>query len=145
VTQALDIVATTPEGAHKACEEAWRICKELTLAGKRVQIVAREDEDDRSLKQNRYYWGVVLKEISAQARVEGQRYAAEAWHELFKRQFLGYEIKRVKVAGRKRPVVIRRLRSTTTQTVPKFSRYLEQIQAFAVTELSVVFSSDWWE
>ena len=76
-------------------------------------MVCEEQEDDRSVQQNRYYWGVVLAETSQQASIEGQRWAAEAWHELFKRMFLGYEIRKTVVAGRRRTLVTRTLRSTT--------------------------------
>ena len=119
--------------------------KNLTLQGKRVRITAGEDEDDRSLKQNRYWWGVILKEISEQATINGVRYAAEAWHELAKRQFLGFKIEKVKVAGKRKPVVIRRLRSTKDCTVKQFNVLIEQMQAFAVTDLHVEFSTDWYE
>lgn len=141
----LDVIATTREGAHEAAKEAYRIAQDLIERGKRVRIVSKEDEDDRTLAANRWYWGVVLREISEQARIDGVRYTAEAWHELFKRQFLGFEIKKVAVAGRKKPTIIRRLRSTTTLSIKKFSKYLEQVQSFAVTDLGVTFSSDWYE
>jgi hypothetical protein len=141
----LDLIATTREGAHQAATEAYRVAQQLIAGGKRVRIQCAEDEDDRTLAANRYYWGVILREISEQAAIEGQRYAAEAWHELFKRQFLGYEVKKVRVAGKKRQTVIRKLRSTTDLSVKKFSKYLEQIQAFATGDLGVAFSSDWFE
>jgi hypothetical protein len=103
------------------------------------RFVFGEDQDDRSLKQNRFYFGVVLKQISEQARVASQRYTAEAWHELGKRQFLGYEVIKVPVAGRKRVQVYRRLRSTTDLTVKQMSEYLDEFIAFAEADLSVVF------
>ena len=145
MTQPLDIIVTTREGAHKAATEAYRVAQELTAAGKRVRIACQEDEDDRTVAANRYYWGVMLKEIAEQASIEGQRWSAEAWHELFKRMFLGYEIKKVKVAGRKKATVIRRLKSTANLTIKKFSAYLEKAQAFAVTDLGVKFTTDWYE
>jgi len=134
-----------PVAAHGAFESAWKRAKALTMAGETVAFYCEQAEDDRSLKQNRFYWGVVLKAISEQGRIEGQQYAAEAWHELFKRQFLGYRIRKVRVAGKKRLRVIRELRSTTDLSVKKFSEYLEKVLAFGATELAVVFESDWWE
>lgn len=140
-TEAVDVLAHSPQAAHEAIAEAWRICKGLTLAGKPVRIRAGEEEPDRTLEQNAFYWGVLLKDISEQAKVDGKRYTADAWHELGKRQFLGYAMKKVKVAGRTRATVIRRLRSTTDLTVRQFAKYLEELQAFAATDLGVVFSS----
>lgn len=145
MTQALDIIVHTPEESHRAAVAAHALCKRLVAEGKRARIVAQEDEDDRSIRQNRYYWGVVLKETAEQARVEGQRYAAEAWHELGRRMFLGYEIKKIAVAGRRKKVVIRSLRSTAKLKVKPFSEYLEKFTAFAVTDLGVRFSVDRWE
>ncbi len=142
---ALDVIVTTREGAHKAASEAYRLAQELIARGKRARIVSQEDEDDRSVKANRYYWGVVLKEISEQASINGQRWSQDAFHELFKRQFLGFEIKKYTVAGRKKKQVIRRLRSTTDLSVKRFAEYIEKIQAMAVTDLGVQFSTDWFE
>jgi hypothetical protein len=98
-----------------------------------------ESEDDRTVKQNRFYWGVVLPQISKQA--PGQ-WTADAWHEAFKREVLGYEVIRVKVAGRKRATVYRRLRSTTDLTVKQMSEYLDEIIATATTDLGVTFEFD---
>lgn len=145
MSEAIDIVAANPLAAHHAIKQAWVIGKALTEAGRKFHLRADEAEDDRSVLQNRYYWGPCLKEISQQASIEGQRWAAECWHELFKRMFLGYEIKKVRVAGRKKITVIRRLKSTTGLKVKPFSTYLEKVQAFAATDLGVRFSVRNWE
>jgi hypothetical protein len=138
-------VVSTREGAHEAATAAYGVARNLVADGKRAFVEVREFQDDRSLQQNRYYWGVVLADISEQARIGGQRYTVDAWHELFKRQFLGYEIERVRVAGRKSPVVIRRLKSTAKQKVKAMSVYLEKVQAFAAADLGVAFSETRWE
>jgi hypothetical protein len=134
----LDVIATSPQAAHDACEEAWRIVKGLTLCGKPVRIVAGEYDRDRSLEQNRFYWGPLLGAISDQVRTP-DKWTAEAWHQLFRRQFLGFKIEKQVVAGKKKPVIIRRLRSTRDLTVKQFAEYVEKITAYAVTELGVVF------
>ena len=44
----------------------------------------------RTKPQNARYWGKgVLAQIAAQATVNGKLFAAETWHEQFKRQFIG--------------------------------------------------------
>jgi hypothetical protein len=101
-----------------------------------------EAEDDRSLKQLRFYWGVLLRQISEQAVMNGVRYNAEGWHEAFKRQVLGFEIVKVRVAGRKHSQAYRRLKSTTRLTVKQMSEYLDEIIAIASTDLGVVFEFD---
>jgi hypothetical protein len=98
--------------------------------------------DDRSLQQNRFYWGVVLPQIADQAVIDGKRYAADAWHELFKRQYLGFEVVKTTVAGRSRKQVIRRLRSTTALSVRRMSQYLDQVIAFGAADLGVQFQFD---
>lgn len=141
----MKVLALNPVHGHQVLRDmVWPQVKALTTAGHEVEITVAPREDDRSVQQNRFYWGVVLKEISDQARLNGTTYSAEAWHELFKRQLLGYEIKKVPVAGRKRPTVIRRLKSTTDLKVRAMSKYLEQAQAFAVSELGVRFSAPDW-
>lgn len=142
----VDVVARSPQQAHQALKTAWEeVAKPLTLQNVPVLIKVKEYELDRSLSANRYYWGVVLKEISEQASIDGQRWSVDAWHELFKRQFLGYEIIKYKVAGSKRTYTKRQLRSTSELKVKEFSEYLEKVQAFAVTDLKVMFTSDWFE
>ena len=144
-SEVLDMLVSTKEGAHAAATRAYQFAQQIIANGKAARVTTQEQEDDRTLQQNRYYWGVVLREISEQAQIEGQRWTVDAWHELFKRQFLGYEIKRVRVAGRKSPVVIRRLKSTAKQKVKPMSVYLDKVIAFAVTDLSVQFSCDNWQ
>jgi hypothetical protein len=145
MSETIDRIVRDPIAAHQAALAAYQLCKALTIARRPARITACEYEDDRSLAANRYYWGVVLKEISEQAIICGQRWTADAFHELFKRQFLGYEIKKYTVAGRRKKQVIRRLKSTTGLKIKAFATYIEKIQAFAATELAVTFSSDWFE
>lgn len=114
-------------------------------AGETVDVHLSVHEDDRSLRQNKFYWGYVIKTIAHQARINGQRYTGDAWHELFKREHLGYEVKKVSVAGAKRKRVIRRLRSTTDLTVRQMSKFLEAVMAFAASELGVTFGEAKWE
>lgn len=138
------VVATKPD-AYAVANAAYSLAKQLINDGKAARITAELYEEDRTLRQNRYYWGCILKEISEQASIGGQRWSIEAWHELFKRQFLGFEIVKLTVAGRRKKQVIRRLKSTTGLKVRPMARYLDEITAFAVTDLGVRFSVDNWE
>lgn len=145
MTETLELVSTTKEAAHDAATAIYRRAQQVIADGKPARMLVEPAEDDRSLRQNNFYWGIVLKQISEQAAIEGQRWAAEAWHELMKRQFLGYEIKKVTVAGRRRKLVTRQLRSTTKLKVRSMSKYLEQVMAFAATDLGVQFTETRWE
>lgn len=143
MANALQVYAADQAAAHRACLAGWDLAKRITGSGEGVEIIVRQAEDQRSLRANRFYWGFVLKVIAAQAVIGGQRYAAEAWHELFKRQFLGYSIKKATVAGRRRKMVTRTLRSTTELSPRKFVKYLDQIMAFAATDLHVEWRLDY--
>ena len=85
----------------------------------------------RTKAQNRRYWGNgVLKQIADQAAVNGRLYSAETWHELAKRKFIGViELPNGEVVGQ----------SSTELTTDEFSRFCDQVEAWAATELGVSF------
>lgn len=85
----------------------------------------------RTPKQNRRYWGRgVLAQIAEQATVGGKLYSAETWHEVFKRQFIGVdELPNGEVIGK----------SSKTLTTAEFCNFCDQVEAFACTDLGVVF------
>jgi len=85
----------------------------------------------RTSPQNRRYWGRgVLAQIAEQARVCGQQYEPEAWHELAKRKFLGVtELPDGSIVGK----------SSTNLTTIEFSEFCTQVEAWAATELGVTF------
>lgn len=140
MSEVFDRIVTTREAAHEAARLVYANAQAILLNDKPARITCVEHEDDRTLAQNAFYWGACLREISEQATILGQRYTIDAWHELFKRQFLGYEVVKVRVAGRKKPTIIRRLKSTRRQKVKAMSAYLDKVQAFATSDLGVCFS-----
>lgn len=144
---ALHTVFINPDQAKKAIAgQIAPYCKALWAQGiERVAVTLQPEEDAKTVQQNKFYWGVVLTEISEQARIEGQRYTVDAWHELFKRQFLPRTTKRVYVAGKKRPVITTVIGSTKGLSIKKMSAYLEQVMAFATTDLNVKFTASRWE
>jgi len=93
-----------------------------------ILIIKRRTRTD---KQNRRYWGNgVLKQIAEQAVVNGKLYPAEVWHEQFKRQFIGViELPNGQVIGA----------SSTKLTTAEFCNFSDQVEAFAASELGVVF------
>ena len=117
----------------------------MTAAGHKLTLTIKRAEDERSLHQNAWYWGILLKEISEQARIGGQRYTVDAWHNLGKRQHLPRKVTKSTVAGRKRKVTITSIGSTAKLTVRQMNDYLERFTAFAVTDLGVVFSVGRWQ
>lgn len=85
----------------------------------------------RTKAQNRRYWGNgVLKQIADQATVNGRLYSPEVWHEQFKRQFIGVEeLPNGELIGK----------SSTGLTTQEFCEFSDQVEAYAATELGVVF------
>lgn len=137
-------IVKTRDEVRAAATNCFRVANALVDAGKRVRLEACED-DDRTLQQNRFYWGVVLRDISAQAVLCGERWVAEAWHEYGKRKFLGYRIRAVRVAGKKKAVYIRTLWHTPDLSVTRMSKYLDEFIAFGVTDLGVRFTETRWQ
>lgn len=85
----------------------------------------------RSKPQNRRYWGRgVLAQIAEQAAPGGKLYSAEIWHEQFKRMFIGFdELPNGQIIGK----------SSTGLTTAEFCDFCTKVEAWAATELGVVF------
>lgn len=88
-------------------------------------------EPTRTLEQNARYWSNgVLAQIARRATVNGQRFSAEAWHEMFKRMFIGLdELPDGTVVGK----------SSKKLGKKAFSDFCAQVEAYAATELGVTF------
>jgi hypothetical protein len=123
----------------------WPACKKELESGTELCVTVVPLEDQRTIQQNKYMWSVVLKEISEQATIGGIGATPEGWHLFFKRKILGYEFVKVKLPGKKRPSIIKQLRSTTGLSVKKMSEYLEEEIAIAVTDYDVKFSVRRWQ
>lgn len=121
---------------------------EQLAAGRALVVEARLWEDAKTDRQRRYYHGVVLKTIAAQARnTEGQGYDLKVWKEYFRNEYLGFKTFTTvnPITGKKSR---RRQRiSTEDLGIRRYSKLIDQVQAFAATELRVTFpaSYDQWE
>lgn len=117
--------------------QAWAVIKDQLYpfmahwlqAGKKLVLVVKLRT--RTGKQNKRYWGRgVLAQISEQATVNGRLYSAESWHEQFKRQFIGIiELPNGEVIGK----------SSADLTTAEFCDFCQQVEAFACTDLGVMF------
>lgn len=118
-----------------------------------VEIAIRPRRKVRSLSQNALMWGARLKEISEQAWVSGMQFSEDSWHEYLKIEYLptGTEPDIANLV--KNPDTYkkwdwlpdgkRRLCGSTTQlTAYGMTQYMTQCEAFASTELGVMFSAD---
>lgn len=85
----------------------------------------------RTPAQNRRYWGRgVLSQIAEQASVGGKKFSAEAWHEYFKRFFIGVvELPGGEVVGM----------SSADLSRAEFADFCAEVEAYAINELGVFF------
>lgn len=97
----------------------------LKFKGKRVYVIVDEEKQQRSINQNNYYWGVVVKILSNELG-----YTQEEMHEILKAKFSPKDVK--EVAGEQ--IVIPK--STTKQKTDEFETYLEHIRRFALLQLN---------
>lgn len=100
--------------------------------GQFLAVTVKVFKCKRSLDQNRRYWGpAVLGAIEAQAvTVDGRRYTKEIWHEQFKRMFIGViELPNGDTMGQ----------SSAQLDVEAFSIFMQEVEAYAASELGVVF------
>ncbi len=91
------------------------------LPGKRHVIIVKQHRKTRSINQNAYYWGVVLKIIGDETG-----YLPEEAHQIFGEKYLKYE-----KAHREF------IRSTTALNTLEMEEYLEKIRRFAAMELHI--------
>ena len=113
---------------------------------KPLELLIREEVKARKPDQNSLMWAGPLKDIAEQGYVDGRTYTAEVWHEHFKREFLpeSYDPELCKREDYRKwdytPSGERILvGSTTDLTVRGFALYLTQVEAYAASELGVVF------
>lgn len=103
--------------------------KALAEAGKPLQVTIGPEVTKRSLQANKRYWAI-LRCIQDTGWIHGQQFTQEAWHEYLKRKFIGcLDLPGGQVVGM----------SSAKLTVDEFQTYMQQVEAFAVTELGVEF------
>lgn len=99
-----------------------------------LRLIITTEEAKRNAEQNKYYWKAVITQIAEQVWIEGKQFSKEAWHEMAARKF--GVCKDVELPSGE--VVIKRL-STTEMRVKEFAKYIEQVMAWAASELGVIF------
>lgn len=123
----MSLVVAVEDGRLKLTEpQRNRVTEYLRGRTKPVVVKFSKQVDSRSQRQNRFYWGVVLTAIA-----DSTGYATEEVHELMKGKFLPRKF--VKIGSLEKKVE----KTTTDLTTAEFSKYLEQIAAFAAAELGI--------
>ena len=92
-----------------------------SLENRRVELILRKRRSQRSIEQNRYYWGVIVEILA-----DHFGYNPEEMHEALKFHFLkSHEDKLVTV------------KSTAKLSTDEFARYINQIVIWAATEYQI--------
>jgi len=94
--------------------------------GKPMVAHLMTESSKRSIDQNRLYWRL-LSDIADSAWLDGAQFSKDAWHEHFRDAFLP----KIETPSGLKPV------STSSLNVGQFSRYIEQIEAYAASELGI--------
>lgn len=138
----IEVTLNDPTQAHKAFAKVWQDCKALLTAGRKQVLKLEDFEETLTAKQRRFYHGFILTEIAKQAQTEGGRHVMPVWKEYFRATYLGdkvvTEINPMTSVETKRIVRV----STEDLKVKGYNILIEQVTAFAVTELAVVFDKD---
>jgi NinB protein len=94
--------------------------------GQPLMVHVSEYAMKRSVEQSRAYWRMV-QNVSEDAWIDGKQYPKDVWHEFFRKRFLPL------LDGPEGMYPT----STTTLSVKEFSDYMEQVHAFAASDLGV--------
>lgn len=124
----LSLIALVQDGtAQLSSDQRERMAKFIARReGKHIQITVRESGKPRSLRQNAYLWSVVYQYIADETG-----HTTEDIHEFCKMKFLPRQF--VEIAGDAYSIS----KSTTRLSTEEFGQYVDQIVAFAGTELSL--------
>ena len=144
---ALHTVFTDPDQAKAALlGQIGPYCREQWARGvQRLSVVIQPEEDSKSIQQRKYLHGVVYKEISEQATISGQKYDMKVWKRYLQDQFISHkwEVLKDPMTGKKKRRKVR-IRSEDLG-VKAYSKLIEEVTAFAVTDLGVNFLVKNWE
>lgn len=138
----IEISLHDPVQAHKAFAKVWNDCKALLMAGRKQVLKLEDFQETLTAKQRKYYHGFILTEIAKQARIDGKHYPMNVWKEHFRATYLGdkvvTELNPMTGVETKRTVRV----STEDLKVKGYNLLIEQVTAFAATELNVIFDKD---
>lgn len=104
--------------------------------GTPIRLIVTTEERRRTVEQNAFYFGVVLREIAEKAWVNGQQFSAAAWHEHYAEMYCP----RVEVVLPTGEIFNRRM-STSEMKTKQFSDYVTRVQANAASEHAVEFGN----
>ena len=113
--------------------------------GGALDVVITPIEDLKTQKQRGYYHGIILKEISEQATLDGKKFDMPVWKKYCRKRFVGYrwETGIDPTTGKKYRLKVRI--STEELGLRAYSKLIEEVTAWAITDLGVAFSVPKWQ
>lgn len=112
-------------GVRPAFRAAWDLVQGLMReTGTGYELVLRPLKSKRSIEQNKRYWKLLL-ELSDVAWVGDRQFTKDAWHEYFKREFIGIE----ELPGGGQIGI-----STAKLSVEEFGNYMTRIEQWAAEQ-----------
>ena len=117
--------------------ELWR-----RKPGSRLLMTLASEEQLKSWEQLKFYWGFLLKHISAQCRINGMGANALGWHWYFKERLLEPVERMVKLPGEDTARVVTEPPSLAGLSVRAMARYSQQVEAIAVRDFGCALPAD---
>jgi uncharacterized protein (UPF0216 family) len=151
MTEALDVVVSTREGAHRVATLAYENARMLIADGKRARIRTEEAEDEITIRQRGFLHAAVLPQIAEQVMLpDGARYTAKVWKEHLKELFIPdrwdmirlpfvLDRKTGKWKPSKRKVPVKRRKSTEDLSIKGYSEFIDRSIMHAAAEWGVQF------
>ena len=139
----LVVIATTDTLASKF-RVGYTHAQSMLANGEAVELRVCPATQPITAAQRAFFHGPVLNQVSQQARDNGQRYTTAVWKRFFKNEILErkprYEM--VKLPGAKRKTPRRKYWSTEELGPRRFSEFIDEVIAIAVTDWNVEFVFD---
>lgn len=132
-----EFVLRTPSVWNAVYEFVRQHAKACIDAGSPLRVIFTTEEKLRNKEQNKRYFGFLIKHISAQAWVGGKQFSKAVWHEFFAREFGRME--EIVLPGGE---IVQRRVSTTEYTVGEFTKYMDEVTAYACIDLGVRFPEE---
>lgn len=117
------------QGYFKPYDKAIMVNAFAELKGKRVEIELRPETKQRSIFQNKWYWGEAVPKIlhffkGKAEKEQAKKLTSDDVHEWLKKQFAGIKIIKIGREEFSRP------RSTTELSTIEFNEFMEKIQRY---------------
>lgn len=113
-----------------------------------MEVVIQKHVKRRTSGQNRYQWAAVLGDISRQVRIGDKAFTSQIWHEHLKTLFMPdvpseeLTLPNYKKWTEMPDGTLKMTASTKDLTTKGMSIYMEELFAYAVTELGVRFTTN---